>query len=72
MIFRGPQTREQVRGRDAYVRFNVEGFLYDWHLTVQRVVGEGRAQPAGSSSPGQKAPSPACASSISPTTARSP
>ena len=30
------------------------------------------AQPAGSSSPGQKAPSPACASSTSPTTARSP
>ena len=30
------------------------------------------AQPAGSSSPGQRAPSPACASSNSPTTARSP
>jgi ketosteroid isomerase-like protein len=39
--YRGPQTREQVRGRDAYIRFNVEGFPYDWHATVQRIVGEG-------------------------------
>lgn len=42
VLYRGPQTREQVRGRDAYLRFNVEGFTYDWHLTVQRVVGEGQ------------------------------
>jgi predicted ester cyclase len=42
VIYRGPQTREQVRGRDAYIRFNVEGFPYDWHVTVQRIVGEGQ------------------------------
>jgi len=42
VIYRGPQTREQVRGRDPYVRFNAEGFTYDWHLTVQRIVGEGQ------------------------------
>ena len=42
VIYRGPQTREQVHGRDAYIRFNVEGFPYDWHLTVQRIVGEGQ------------------------------
>jgi predicted ester cyclase len=42
VIYRAPQTREQVRGRDAYIRFNVEGFPYDWHLTVQRIVGEGQ------------------------------
>jgi hypothetical protein len=42
VIYRGPQTREQVRGRDAYIRFNVEGFPYDRHLTVQRIVGEGQ------------------------------
>jgi hypothetical protein len=42
VIYRGPQTREQVRGRDAYLRFNAEGFAYDWHLTVQRIVGEGQ------------------------------
>src|SRR5579871_470779 len=40
VLYRGPQTREQVRGRDAYLRFNVEGFAYDWHITVQRIVGE--------------------------------
>lgn len=40
--YRGPQTREQVRGRDAYIRFNVEGFPYDWHVAVQRIVGEDR------------------------------
>jgi hypothetical protein len=42
VLYRGPQTREQVRGREAYIRFNVEGFTYDWHLTVQRIVGEGQ------------------------------
>ena len=35
VIYRGPQTREQVRGRDRYIRFNVEGFPDDWHLTVR-------------------------------------
>ena len=40
VLYRGPQTREQVRGRDAYIRFNVEGFPYDWHITMQRIVGE--------------------------------
>jgi predicted ester cyclase len=42
VIYRGPQTREQVRGRGAYIRFNLDGFPYDWHLTVQRIVGEGQ------------------------------
>ena len=42
VMYRGPQTREQVRGRDAYLRFNVEGFQYDWHITVQRIVAEDR------------------------------
>jgi hypothetical protein len=41
VLYRGPQTREQVRGRDAYLRFNIEGFAYDWHATVTRIVGEG-------------------------------
>jgi hypothetical protein len=40
MLYQGPQTREQVRGRDAYLRFNAEGFPSDWHVTVQRIVGE--------------------------------
>jgi hypothetical protein len=42
VLYRLPQTREQVRGRDAYIRFNVDGFAYDWHITVQRIVGEGQ------------------------------
>jgi ketosteroid isomerase-like protein len=42
VVYRGPQTREQVRGRDAYIRFNVEGFAYERHIEVQRIVGEGR------------------------------
>src|SRR6185437_14862474 len=42
VVYHGPQTREQVRGRDPYIRFNVEGFPYDWHLTVQQIIGEGQ------------------------------
>jgi len=42
VLYRGPQTREQVRGREAYIRFNVEGFPHDWHIAVQRIVGEGQ------------------------------
>jgi SnoaL-like domain len=38
----GPQAREQVRGREAYLRFSAEGSAYEWHVTVQRIVGEGR------------------------------
>jgi predicted ester cyclase len=40
VVYEGPQTRERVRGRDAYVRFNVEGFPGPWHVEVQRIVGE--------------------------------
>jgi hypothetical protein len=36
-----PQTRERVRGREAYVRFNVEGFPGEWHIAVKRIVAEG-------------------------------
>jgi hypothetical protein len=41
VLYQGPQTREQVRGRDAYLRFNAEGFTSDWHVSVRRIVGEG-------------------------------
>jgi ketosteroid isomerase-like protein len=43
VVYEGPQTRERVRGRAAYVRFNVEGFPGDWHLKVVRIVGENRS-----------------------------
>jgi ketosteroid isomerase-like protein len=41
VVYEGPQTRERVRGRDAYLRFNAQGFPGGWHLQVQRIVGEG-------------------------------
>jgi hypothetical protein len=41
VVYQGPQTRERVRGRAAYVRFNVEGFPGPWHVEVERIVGEG-------------------------------
>ena len=42
VVYEGPQTRERVRGRAAYLQFNAEGFPGDWHLTVQRIVGQGQ------------------------------
>ncbi len=42
VLYEGPQTRERVRGRDAYLRFNIEGFPGDWHLEVIRIVGGDR------------------------------
>jgi hypothetical protein len=41
VVYEGPQTRERVRGRTNYVRFNVEGFPGEWRLDVVRIVGEG-------------------------------
>ena len=41
VVYEGPQTRERVRGRANYVRFNVEGFPGDWRLDVIRIIGEG-------------------------------
>ena len=35
VVYEGPQTRERVRGRANYVRFNVEGFPGDWRLVVR-------------------------------------
>lgn len=42
VVYKAPQTRERVSGRAAYLRFNAEGFPGDWHLTVERIVGQGR------------------------------
>ncbi len=38
VVYEAPQSRERVRGREAYLRFNAEGFPGDWHLAVQRIV----------------------------------
>jgi ketosteroid isomerase-like protein len=42
VVYRNPQTRELVRGRAAYLRYNAEGFAYDWHAAVRQIVGENR------------------------------
>jgi predicted ester cyclase len=59
VVYEIPQSRERVCGRDAYVRFNVEGFPGDWHLTVARIVTDGshaaswiEFQEEGTSQPG--------------------
>jgi ketosteroid isomerase-like protein len=38
VVYEAPQTRERVRGRPAYLRFNAEGFPGNWHLAVERIV----------------------------------
>ena len=42
VVYEAPQGRERVRGREAYVRFNVDGFPGEWHVELVRAVGEGR------------------------------
>ena len=42
VVYEIPQSRERVSGREAYIRFNAEGFPGDWHLAVQRIVSQGR------------------------------
>ena len=37
LVYEVPQTRERVRGGDAWIRFCAE-FAGDWHLAVDRVV----------------------------------
>lgn len=39
VVYDLPQTRERVRGRSEYVRFNRE-FPGDWHITVDQVVAD--------------------------------
>lgn len=41
VVYEMPQTRERIRGRDAFLRFNT-AYPGDWHLTPRRVVADGR------------------------------
>jgi ketosteroid isomerase-like protein len=41
VVYEMPQTRERIRGRPAFVQFNME-YPGDWHLRVRRVVADGR------------------------------
>ena len=43
VVYEAPQSRERVRGRSAYLRFNREGFPAEWHLETVKVVGGDRA-----------------------------
>jgi ketosteroid isomerase-like protein len=36
VVYEMPQTRERVRGREAYLRFNRE-YPGDWHIDLRRV-----------------------------------
>ncbi|MGA9112681.1 MAG: nuclear transport factor 2 family protein [Candidatus Dormiibacterota bacterium] len=38
VVYEAPQSRERVRGRDAYLRFNAEGFPGEWRIAVDRIV----------------------------------
>ena len=40
VVYEIPQSRERIRGRERYLRFNRE-FPGDWHLSPKRVVAEG-------------------------------
>ncbi|MBE8471125.1 nuclear transport factor 2 family protein [Streptomyces justiciae] len=39
VVYTAPQSRERVRGRERYVRFNRE-YPGDWHLRIERIVAE--------------------------------
>jgi hypothetical protein len=41
VVYEMPQTRERIRGRSAFLRFNRE-YPGDWHLRIRRVVADGR------------------------------
>jgi ketosteroid isomerase-like protein len=38
-VYEIPQTRERIRGRDRYLRFNQE-FPGDWHLTLRVAIAD--------------------------------
>ncbi len=39
MVYEMEQTRERIRGRDAFLRF-FDDYPGDWHLTVRRVIAD--------------------------------
>jgi hypothetical protein len=41
VVYEMPQTRERIRGRPAFLTFNTD-YPGDWHLSVRRVVADGR------------------------------
>ena len=41
VVYEMPQSRERIRGRSAFVQFNIE-YPGDWHLRLRRAVADGR------------------------------
>ncbi|MFE0530984.1 nuclear transport factor 2 family protein [Micromonospora parva] len=41
VVYEMPQTRERIRGKDAFLRFNTE-YPGDWQLRPRRVIADGR------------------------------
>lgn len=41
VVYEMPQTRERVRGKQPYLRFN-QDYPGDWHLEIRRIVADGR------------------------------
>ncbi|WP_345151727.1 nuclear transport factor 2 family protein [Nonomuraea rubra] len=41
VVYEMPQTRERIRGKQLFLRFNME-YPGDWHLKVRRIVADGR------------------------------
>ncbi|MDA0637053.1 nuclear transport factor 2 family protein [Nonomuraea sp. MCN248] len=41
VVYEMPQTRERIRGKSAFLRFNMD-YPGDWHLRVRRIVADGR------------------------------
>ncbi|BBC35410.1 uncharacterized protein SGFS_067040 [Streptomyces graminofaciens] len=39
VVYTLPQTRERIRGKETYVRFNRE-YPGDWHARIERIVAE--------------------------------
>ena len=40
VVYEMPQTRERIRGRDAYLKFNMD-YPGDWHLEPHRILADG-------------------------------
>ncbi|MEQ4722987.1 nuclear transport factor 2 family protein [Nonomuraea sp. B19D2] len=41
VVYEMPQTRERIRGKSAFLQFNME-YPGDWHLQTRRIVADGR------------------------------
>jgi hypothetical protein len=68
VIYEIPQSRERIRGRDRYLRFNQE-YPGDWHLRPKMVVADEQHGRCGSSGVWTATATTRWRSSTSPTTA---